>query len=164
MRLAPFKTGWFGSKLTRDRSESRSDTLGKQSEKTHLSLEVWEPRAGRIELGSCFPWRRLPRWLVPSPLTMLELPCLLPAGPPPTPPFYSKATWWAHVPEGPSTQRFTFSTAHIVWARDHQTRNPGKEKELFCPKGRGTWYLDISPSLGALLASCAALLSAPFGN
>lgn len=53
--------------------------------------------------------------------------------------FYSKATWWAHVPEGPSTQRFTFSTAHIVWARDDQTRNPGKERELFCPKGRGTW-------------------------
>lgn len=103
--------GWFSSKLTRDRGESCVDTLGKQREK-----HTWAWRCGSHVQKELNPALIFPNTDSPDDLSLLSFPRLSCRAFSRRVSLYSKPMWWAHVPEGLSTQRFTFSAAHIVWA------------------------------------------------
>lgn len=97
----------LAAKLTPDRWKLM---LSVNREKTHLTLEVWEPRAGGTEPRSYFPYTDS---LDGSSLLSFPRLSYLPFSQRVS--LYPKPMWWAHVPEGPSAQSFTFSATHIVW-------------------------------------------------
>lgn len=127
--------------------KSSADTLSP----THLSLEVWEPRAGRIEPRSYFPQHCLPGWVVPSLLSKLGLPCPLPAGLP---------LFWPCVmstcPPGPHPHSVSHSVHRILSEISRQGILAGSYL-AWREEGAG-W--SVFQGLGASPASCAALYPA----
>lgn len=74
--------------------------------------------------------------------------------------FYSKATWWAHVPEGPSTQRFTFSTATYCLGPRRSDKESWQREGVILPGGERdlvVGYLAVSRGFVGIL--CGFVIS-----
>ena len=122
---------------------------------------MWEPRAEVTEPGSCFPqhYNTLHGLSHLSFLCQVELPSRLPAGL-----LYPRTYVMSTCPRGPFSSESHILCNTYCLASDEQTRNSGRKGSYSARRGRGSWWWDISGSLGALLASRTALLSAPVGT
>lgn len=149
-----YKIDWIGSKLTPDLGESSADTQVNREKNTPEPGGVAATCRKVLFSLTLTPWMARPFSPFHAGVTLPS-----PGGSPFIPNLCDE-----HMSLRAHPHRVSHSLQHILSGLRWTDKEFWQERELFCLKGRETWWWDISGSLGALLASCAALLSAPVGN